>query len=42
MIAAWVAPALAGGNAVIIKPSEMASASTVLFAEMLADVVPTA
>ena len=42
MIAAWkVAPALAGGNAVIIKPSEMASASTVLFAEMLANVVPT-
>lgn len=41
MIAAWkVAPALAGGNAVIIKPSEMASASTVLFAEVLADVVP--
>ena len=41
MIAAWkVAPALAGGNAVIIKPSEMASASTVLFAELLADVVP--
>tara|TARA_E500000178_G_C16990017_1_gene740320 strand:- start:160 stop:1629 length:1470 start_codon:yes stop_codon:yes gene_type:complete len=41
MIAAWkVAPALAGGNAVIIKPSEMASASTVLFAEVLSDVVP--
>ncbi len=41
MIAAWkVAPALAAGNAVIIKPSEMASASTVLFAELLADVVP--
>ena len=41
MIAAWkVAPALAAGNAVIIKPSEMASASTVLFAEVLADVVP--
>ena len=42
MIAAWkVAPALAGGNAVIIKPSEMASASSVMFAEMLAPVVPT-
>ena len=41
MIAAWkVAPALAGGNAVIIKPSEMASASTVMFAELLAPVVP--
>jgi acyl-CoA reductase-like NAD-dependent aldehyde dehydrogenase len=41
MIAAWkVAPALAAGNAVIIKPSEMASASSVVFAELLAQVVP--
>ena len=41
MIAAWkVAPALAGGNAVIIKPSEFASASTVVFAELLSDIVP--
>ena len=38
MIAAWkVAPALAGGNAVVIKPSEFASASTVVFAELLSD-----
>ena len=41
MIAAWkVAPALAAGNAVIIKPSEMASASTVVFAELIAPVIP--
>ncbi|MDB2389861.1 aldehyde dehydrogenase [Alphaproteobacteria bacterium] len=41
MIAAWkVAPALAAGNAVIIKPSEMASASTVVFAELIASVLP--
>ncbi len=41
MIAAWkVAPALAAGNAVIIKPSEMASASTVVFAELIAPVMP--
>ena len=41
MIAAWkVAPALAAGNAVIIKPSELASASTVVFAELIAPVTP--
>ena len=41
MIAAWkVAPALTGGNAVVIKPSEFASASTVVFAELLSDTVP--
>jgi acyl-CoA reductase-like NAD-dependent aldehyde dehydrogenase len=41
MIAAWkLAPALAAGNAVIIKPSEMASASTVVFAELIAPVTP--
>lgn len=41
MIAAWkVAPALAAGNAVIIKPSELASASTVVFAELIAPVIP--
>jgi aldehyde dehydrogenase (NAD+) len=41
MIAAWkVAPALAGGNAVIIKPSEMASASSVGFAELLGPIIP--
>lgn len=38
MIAAWkLAPALAAGNAVIIKPSEHASVSTLLFAEMMVE-----
>ena len=37
MIAAWkVAPALAAGNAVVIKPSEHASASTLEFAALIA------
>ena len=37
MILAWkLAPALAAGNAVVVKPSEHASASTLLFAEMVA------
>lgn len=36
MIAAWkIAPALAAGNTVIIKPSELASASTVAFARLV-------
>lgn len=36
MIAAWkVAPALAAGNTVVIKPSEHASVSTLKFAEIL-------
>lgn len=36
MIAAWkVAPALAAGNAVVVKPSELASASTVGFARLI-------
>ncbi|MBE1285219.1 MAG: aldehyde dehydrogenase family protein [Rhodobacteraceae bacterium] len=35
MILAWkLAPALAAGNTVVVKPSEMASASTLLFADM--------
>ena len=34
MILAWkLAPALAAGNVMVVKPSEMASASTLLFAE---------
>ncbi len=37
MILAWkLAPALAAGNAVVVKPSEHASVSTLLFAEMAA------
>ena len=36
MIAAWkLAPALAAGNAVVLKPSEHASVSTLLFANLL-------
>jgi len=36
MIAAWkLAPALAAGNAVVLKPSEHASVSTLLFADLL-------
>ena len=42
MIAAWkIAPALAAGNAVIIKPSELASCSTVVFAELVGDLFPS-
>ncbi len=38
MIAAWkLAPALAAGNAVVLKPSEHASVSTLLFADLLSD-----
>lgn len=41
MIAAWkLAPALAAGNTVVLKPSEFASVSTLLFAEKLAKVLP--
>ncbi|MEM7429476.1 MAG: aldehyde dehydrogenase family protein [Pseudomonadota bacterium] len=41
MIAAWkLGPALAAGNAVVIKPSEMASASTLEFAALAGDVLP--
>jgi aldehyde dehydrogenase (NAD+) len=37
MIAAWkVAPALAAGNTVVLKPSELASVSTLEFAELVA------
>ncbi len=38
MILAWkLAPALAAGNTVVVKPSEMATASTVAFAKMAFD-----
>ena len=38
MILSWkLAPALAAGNAVVVKPSELASASTLAFAQMLSD-----
>ena len=38
MIAAWkLAPALAAGNTMVIKPSELASASTLEFAKLCAD-----
>ena len=38
MIAAWkIAPALAAGNTVVIKPSELASASTLEFARLCAE-----
>jgi len=38
MIAAWkIAPALAAGNTVVIKPSEFASASTLEFARLCAE-----
>lgn len=41
MIAAWkLAPALAAGNTIVLKPSELASASTVLFAELAGEVLP--
>jgi acyl-CoA reductase-like NAD-dependent aldehyde dehydrogenase len=38
--ALWkISPALAAGNSVVIKPSELAPASTLLFAEMAAEVL---
>ncbi len=38
MILSWkLAPALAAGNAVVVKPSELASASTLAFAKILSD-----
>ena len=41
MIAAWkLAPALAAGNAAVLKPSELASVSTLLFAELAGEVLP--
>ena len=41
MMAVWKwAPALAAGNTVVLKPSELTPASTVRMAELLADVFP--
>ncbi len=42
MIAAWkIAPAMAAGNTIVLKPSEHASVSTLLFAEMVCAGLPT-
>jgi aminobutyraldehyde dehydrogenase len=41
MMAAWkLAPALAAGNTVILKPSEQTPLTTLLFAKHLADILP--
>jgi betaine-aldehyde dehydrogenase len=41
MMAIWkIAPALAAGNAVVLKPSDTTPASTVLLAEVAADIFP--
>ena len=41
MMAAWkLAPALAAGNAVVIKPSEMTPLTTLKLAELLAEIFP--
>lgn len=41
MIAIWkIAPALAGGNTVVIKPSELTPLSTLLFAHLCSDLLP--
>src|SRR5262249_50984778 len=41
MMAVWKwAPAIAAGNTVVLKPSELTPASTVRMAELLADVFP--
>jgi betaine-aldehyde dehydrogenase/aminobutyraldehyde dehydrogenase len=41
MMAIWkIAPALAAGNVVVLKPSELTPVSTLRFAELLADVLP--
>lgn len=41
MMAAWkLAPALAAGNTVVLKPSEQTPLTTLLLAEILADVLP--
>lgn len=39
-VAHKLAPALAAGNTVVIKPSELASVSTVRFVELIADLFP--
>jgi 1-pyrroline dehydrogenase len=41
MMAIWkIAPALAAGNVVVLKPSELTPVSTLRFAELVADVLP--
>lgn len=41
MMAAWkIAPAIAAGNTVVIKPSEQTPLSTLKLAELLADILP--
>jgi aminobutyraldehyde dehydrogenase len=41
MMAAWkLAPALAAGNTVVLKPSELTPLTTVRFAELVADILP--
>lgn len=41
MMAAWkLAPALAAGNTVVIKPSELTPLTTLRFAEIIADLLP--
>ncbi|MEM8811084.1 MAG: aldehyde dehydrogenase [Pseudomonadota bacterium] len=41
LMAAWkVAPALAAGNCVVIKPAEQTPATIMVFAELIADVLP--
>src|SRR5207344_1276903 len=41
MMAAWkLAPALAGGNTVVIKPSEQTPLSTLKLARVVADIFP--
>ena len=41
MMAIWkIAPALAAGNVVVLKPSELTPVSTLRFAELVADILP--
>lgn len=41
MMAAWkLAPAIAAGNTVVLKPSELTPLTTVRFAELVADILP--
>ncbi|WP_293819643.1 aldehyde dehydrogenase family protein [uncultured Corynebacterium sp.] len=41
LMAAWkIAPAMAAGNAIVLKPAEQTPASILLFAEIIQDIVP--
>ena len=41
LMAAWkLAPAMAAGNAIVLKPAEQTPASILLFAELIQDIVP--